>query len=65
MKQPRESNYSRKKRKAKEKGNEESVVMSGVWTGGGPCSLTIYYMKYWTGLRLGNFGHCEGPILTL
>lgn len=35
MKQPRESNYSRKKRKGKEKGNEQSVVMSGVWMGGG------------------------------
>lgn len=35
MKQPGESNYSRKKRKGKEKGNEQSVVMSGVWMGGG------------------------------
>lgn len=32
--------------------------------GGLVVSLTIYHMKYWTELRLGDFGPCKGPILT-
>lgn len=39
------------------------MVMSGVCVGWSR-SLTIYHVKYWTELRLGNFGPCKGPILT-